>query len=118
MNTALWIIQGVLAALFGAAGIFKATQPKEKLLKNLPWVEDFSAQQVKLIGSVELLAAIGLIVPQLTGIAPMLTPLAAVGLMLTMTGAAIAHLRRKEFPAIGINAAFFLLAAFVAYGRF
>lgn len=118
MNTALWIIQGVLAALFGAAGTFKATQPKEKLLKNLPWVEDFSAQQVKLIGLLELLAAIGLIVPQLTGIVTILTPLAAVGLMLTMIGASITHIRRKEFSSIGINAAFLALSAFVAYGRF
>src|SRR5688572_5074369 len=107
MNTTLWIIQGVLAALFGAAGIFKATQPKEKLLKNLPWVQDFSAQQVKLIGSVEILAALGLMVPQLTGIVPILTPLAAVGLMLTMIGAGVVHIRRKEYSGIGINAVFF-----------
>ncbi len=118
MNTTLWMIQGILAALFGAAGIFKATQPKEKLQPKMPWVEDYSAQQVKFIGLLELLAAIGLIVPQLTGIVPILTPLAAVGLMLTMLGAAITHLRRKEYPGIGINTVFFLLAAFVAYGRF
>jgi hypothetical protein len=118
MNTALWMVQVVLAALFGVVGIFKAAQPREKLLKMGKWIEDFSDAQIKMIGVVEVLAAFGLIVPQLTGIAPVLTPLAAIGLVLTMLGAILVHVRLKEFSAIAANATFLLMAAFVAYGRF
>ena len=117
MNTVLWIIQGLLAAAFLMAGVMKMTQPKEKLGEQMAWVEDFSANQIKLIGLLEALAAIGLIVPPLVN-APILTPLAAVGLVLTMIGAAVTHLRRGENQMIGINVVLFLLAAFVAYGRF
>lgn len=118
MNTALWIVQILLALAFGMAGFMKATQPKEKLAKQMGWVNDFAANTVKGIGALEILAAIGLILPMLTGILPILTPLAAVGLILTMIGAAVTHLRRKETPMIAINAVLLVLAAFVAYGRF
>lgn len=118
MNTALWIVQILLALAFGMAGIMKATQPKEKLAQQMKWVEDFAPNTVKGIGTLELLAAIGLVLPALTGILPILTPLAAVGLVLTMIGAALTHLRRKETPMIAINAVLLALAAFVAYGRF
>lgn len=118
MNTALWIVQILLALAFGMAGIMKATQPKEKLAQQMKWVEDFAPNTVKGIGTLELLAAIGLVLPALTGILPILTPLAAVGLVLTMIGAALTHLRRKETPMIAINAVLLALAVFVAYGRF
>ena len=118
MNIALWIVQGLLAAAFLMAGIMKATQPKEKLAANMAWVNDFSTSQVRLIGIVEILGAIGLILPAATGILPILTPLAAVGLALVMIGAAMTHRRRGESQMIPINAVLLLLAAFVAYGRF
>ena len=118
MNIALWIAQGILAAMFTMAGIMKSTQPKEKLSKNLPWVNDYSAGQVKLIGLAELLGGIGLVVPWLTGIAPILTPIAAVGLGLIMVFAAIYHFNHKEYPGIGINIVLLAIMVFVAYGRF
>jgi len=118
MNIALWIVQALLALAFGMAGAMKSTQPKEKLAAQMGWVNDFSASNVKLIGVLELLAAIGLIAPLLTGILPWLTPLAALGLVLTMVGAMVTHARRKENSALGINLVLLLLAAFVAYGRF
>jgi hypothetical protein len=117
MNTALWIAQGILG-LFVMAGIMKTFQPKEKLKERMPWVNDYSAGQVKLIGVAELLAGIGVIVPWLTGILPILTPIAAVGLAIIMFLAAVYHFNHKEYPGIGINAVFFALAVFVAYGRF
>lgn len=117
MNIALWIIQGLLAVLFTMAGGMKLTQPKEQLAARMGWVNDFSAGTVKLIGGLELLGAIGLIAPVLTGILPWLTPLAALGLVLTMIGAAITHLRRGENQGIIANVVLLLLAAFVAYGR-
>nr|MDT0667550.1 DoxX family protein [Micromonospora sp. DSM 115978] len=63
MNVTLWILQGLLAAAFALAGVGKATQPKDKLVGRLPWVEDFSQNTVRFIGVVELLAAVGLILP-------------------------------------------------------
>ena len=96
----------------------KLSQPKEKLAQNMGWVEDFSQPAVRLIGAVEVLGAIGLVLPALTGILPWLTPLAALGLVLTMVGAALTHLRRKEYGNIAVNVALLVLAAFVAYGRY
>ncbi|MFB4271501.1 DoxX family protein [Nonomuraea sp. GTA35] len=118
MNVVLWIVQAVLAAMFGMAGVMKSTQPKDKLVPRLPWVEDFSAGTVRLIGIAEFAAALGLILPAATGIAPILTPLAATGLAVVMVLAALTHARRKEPAAIAFNAVLFLLAAFVAWGRF
>ena len=103
---------------FLAAGATKLRQPKEKLAKNMAWVEDFSQPAVRLIGTVEVLGAIGVVLPALTGILPWLTPLAALGLVLTMIGAALTHLRRTEYGGIVVNAVLLILAAFVAYGRF
>lgn len=118
MNVVLWIIASVLAAAFLAAGLMKSTQPKEKLAANLPWVEDFSAGTVKFIGVVEVLAAIGLVLPAALDVAPVLTPLAATGLAVTMALAAVVHARRKEPQAIVVNVVLFALAAFVAVMRF
>ena len=118
MNIALWIIQGLLALAFLMAGGMKASQAKEKLAGQMPWVNDFSAGTVKVIGLLEVLGAIGLVAPMATGILPWLTPIAAGGLVLTMLGAMATHLRRGENQAIIANLVLLLLAAFVAYGRF
>jgi uncharacterized membrane protein YphA (DoxX/SURF4 family) len=118
MNVVLWIIAGVLAVAFFAAGLTKLTQPKEKLAATMGWVEDFSPGMVKLIGALEVLAAIGLILPAALDIVPVLVPLAAVGLVALMVGAAITHARRKEAPMIAINLVLLLLAAVVIWGRF
>jgi uncharacterized membrane protein YphA (DoxX/SURF4 family) len=118
MNIALWIIQVLLALAFGMAGLMKLTQPKEKLAGQMAWVNDFAPTTVKVIGALELLGALGLILPLLTGILPWLTPVAAVGLVLTMLGAMVTHLRRHENQMLVVNGVLLLLAAFVAYGRF
>jgi uncharacterized membrane protein YphA (DoxX/SURF4 family) len=119
MNVVLWIIAAVLALVFLGAGAMKLAQPKEKLAASgLAWTEDFGAGTVKLIGALEVLAGIGLILPALLGILPVLVPLAALGLVLTMIGAAITHARRGETQMIIVNAALLLLAAVVAWGRF
>src|SRR5882724_9433136 len=113
MNIAIWIVQILLALAFGAAGFIKITQPREKLQTNMKWVEDFAPNTVKGIGTLEALAAIGLILPFLTGILPVLTPLAAVGLILTMIGAIITHVRRGEYPGLVVNFILLALALFV-----
>ena len=118
MNVVLWVVQGVLAAMFLMAGVIKSTQPREKLLAQMPWVEDFSTGTVRFIAVMELLAAVGLILPAVTGIAVVLTPLAATGLAVLMFLAVLTHIRRNEPGAIAFTAVLMLAAAFVAWGRF
>ena len=118
MNVFLWVLQVALAAMFAMAGGMKVSRPKEKLQQNLPWTEDFSAGTVKFIGAMELLAAVGLIVPALTGIATVLTPLAATGLVVLMLLAALTHARRQEPAGIALTSSVLVIAAVVAWGRF
>ena len=119
MNVILWIIAGVLAVAFLVAGLLKLTQPRKKLAASgLAWVEDFSDRAVKGIGALEVLGALGLVLPAVLDIAPILVPLAATGLAAIMVGAMITHARRREPPAIVINVVLFALAAVVAWGRF
>ena len=119
MNIVLWIIAGILAVAFLGAGLMKLTQPKEKLAASgMGWTEQFSPGAIKAIGALEVAAAIGLILPALLDIVPILVPLAALGLVLMMIGAAITHARRKETPMIGANLVLLALAAVVVWGRF
>ncbi|WP_030156438.1 DoxX family protein [Glycomyces sp. NRRL B-16210] len=118
MNVFLWILQILLAAAFLMAGLLKSTQPKEKLAPKMPWVNDFSPGVVKLVGVTELAAALGLVLPALTGIAVVLTPLAALGLAVIMVLAGIYHFRKGEYSGIVVNAAFLVIALVIAWGRF
>lgn len=118
MNITLWIIAAVLALAFLAAGLMKAVQPKEKLAASgMAWVEDFPPGAVKAIGVVEVLGALGLVLPALLDIAPVLVGWAALGLAVTMLGAIGVHTRRKETKALPANVVLLVLAALVAWGR-
>lgn len=117
MNLTLWIIQGLLAFVFAASGALKVTQPREKLAKQTPYVEDFSPRILKWIGVLEVLGAVGLLIPLASGIQPWLTTLAAAGLGLTMIGAMATHLRRTEYPNLALNVVLFLLAITIVLGR-
>jgi uncharacterized membrane protein YphA (DoxX/SURF4 family) len=120
VNLALWIIAGVLAFAFFGSGAMKLAQSKEKLVASSTggWAADWSPASIKLVGVAEIAGAVGLILPALLHIAPILVPLAAVGLILVMLGAAVVHSRRHELPNVAINVVLLLLAAFVAWGRF
>jgi uncharacterized membrane protein YphA (DoxX/SURF4 family) len=118
MNIALWIIQVLLAATFLFSGVNKLARPRLALAGQTPYVEDFTDAQVKGIGALEVLAAIGLVVPPLVHIAVVLTPLAAVGVVLLMAGAAATHLRRREPQMVAVNGVLLILAAVVVVGRF
>jgi hypothetical protein len=120
MNLALWIIAGLLAAVFLIAGANKLFIPREKLAKapGGGWVLDFSPGFVKTLGAVEILGAAGLILPAALGVAPILVPLAAVGLATIMTGAAIVTTRRHEPKHAVLNLTYLALIAFVAISRF
>ncbi|MFI6498340.1 DoxX family protein [Nonomuraea typhae] len=118
MNIFLWILQVLLAAMFAMSGLEKAAQPWGRLTRKYPWTGNVPQAAVRLIAVPELLGAIGLIVPAATGIAPILTPIAATGLALLAALAAAMHTRRKETPGIAITVVLFLLTAFVAWARF
>ena len=118
MDIALWIVAGLLAVVFLLAGGAKLTSKREDLIEQMAYIEDISDSTVKAIGAVEVLGAIGLILPGVTGISPVLVPLAAVGLGLDQIGAMVVHGRRGETRERPMNLLFIVMAAFVAWGRF
>lgn len=117
MHVALWVVQALLALAFLAAGGMKLTRPKDALATALPWSAGWSTPALRALGAVEVLGALGLVLPGLTGIATVLTPLAAVGLAVTMAGAVVLHLRRGETSGAVPSLVLLLLAALVAWGR-
>jgi len=118
MGVLVWILQILLAVVFVAAGLVKLIRPKAQLQAQMGWVDDYPDNGIKAIGAAEVLAAIGLILPALTGIGTIFIPLAAVGLVLLMIGAGITHGRRKEYPFVAGNVVLIVLALIVAWGRF
>jgi hypothetical protein len=119
VNVVLWIIAALLAAAFLASGLMKLSRPREKLVSSgLAWAEDFSGGMVKVIGLLEVLAAVGLVLLAVLDVAPVLVPVAALGLGLVMAGAVVVHIRRTEFLLVVPGAVFLLLAAVVVWGRF
>ena len=118
MNVAAWMISGALALLFLASGAVKLARPREKLIASgMAFAADFRPGAVKAIGALEVLAAIGLIVPAATGIGAWLSPLAAGGLVALMTGAIITHLCRHERRATVVNIVLLALSALAAAGH-
>lgn len=113
----LWVVQVLLAAMFGMAGVMKSTAPLEQLAANLPWVAQASPLLVRFIGLSELAGALGLILPAATRILPILTPVAGGGLVTVMLFAAGFHALHGEIGGIALNAVLGGLAAFVAWGR-
>lgn len=119
MNVVLWILAGLLAAAFVASGGLKVVTPRKQLVEKMAWAGDATDGQVKAIGGLEVLGAIGLILPAAVNVAPVLVPLAAVGLALVMAGAVVTHLRRGEgIPAAAPAVVLGVLSLIVAWGRF
>jgi putative oxidoreductase len=117
MNIALWIVQVLLAIMFGMAGVMKTFQTA-KAKEQLPWAKNRSDQFVRFVGTSELLGALGLLLPMLTGILPWLTPLAAIGLSLIQVLAIFTeHLPKKEYNVLPINIVLLALSVFVVFGR-
>lgn len=116
MNIALWIVQGLLALGFLYSGWMKAVQ-YEKGAAAWGWVKEVPRGLVVSVGVLELLGTLGMILPEGTGIAPALTPIAAIMLAAVVLFGALFHLLRKEYREIGINVAFLALAVLVAIGR-
>jgi putative oxidoreductase len=118
LSVSLWVVQALLAAAFGMAGIMKTTMPIAELAEKMVWPGALPPGLVRFIGVSELAGAIGLILPAVTRIRPVLTPLAAGGLVVVMILASVFHVTRGEFQAPPINLTLGALAAFVAWGRF
>ncbi len=116
MTLVLWIVQGLLALAFLMTGFMKIFTPLEELKKNMARVGSIPVGLVRFIGIVEILGALGLILPKLTNILPQLTIAAAIGLVLVMVSAAVFHATRKEYSNIGVNIVLLLLAAFIVVG--
>ena len=117
MDMLLWVVAVVAAASFLLAGSLKLALPHARLTADpkMGWARDFSASQVKLIGLLEVLGAIGLVLPPWVGIAEGLVPLAAAGLCLDMVGAFSTHVRRGDpiasrVPPLVLGALMFVLA--------
>jgi hypothetical protein len=120
MNLALWIVAGVLAAVL-LVSTSKAFVPREKMASvghAAEWVLDFSPGALRAIAALELLAAMGLILPAALDIAPILVPVTATCVALLFVGAAIMRLRRGEKATIVPDLVYLAMAVFVAWGRF
>ncbi|RVW01462.1 DoxX family protein [Rhodococcus spongiicola] len=120
MNVVVWIVTGLLAAMFLMAGSMKLLKSKDDLVasnQSMHWAKDFPAGLFKFIGAAEVAAAFGLILPGAFGIATWLVPAAAIGLVVVMIGAAITHLRHKEYPNVVMNLVLLAAALFVAIER-
>lgn len=120
MNIALWVAQVLLAGMYGMAGGMKTFQP-DGVRKNpqMTWAHDKQDGYIRFVGTSELLGALGLFLPMLTGILPWLTPLAAAGLSLIQVLAIfMVHLPKKEYQVVPVNIVLLALSVFVAYGRF
>lgn len=118
LHVALWIAQVLLFALFAFAGSLKLMTPIAQLTQTIPWAADVPLGLVRFIGLAELAGALGLLLPSLTRIKPALTPLAALGLLVTMVLATGFHVMRGELAALGMPLLLGALAGFVAWGRF
>jgi uncharacterized membrane protein YphA (DoxX/SURF4 family) len=115
VNIALWVIQILLALAFLVSGITKAIRPSEKLRVEFT---ELQPGVIRLVAVAEVLGALGLILPGVTGIAPALTPVAAAGLAIIMVGAVVTHARRHEVKSVVMNVVLLALAVVVAVGRF
>jgi uncharacterized membrane protein YphA (DoxX/SURF4 family) len=118
VDTALWIAQSLLAGIFLATGLMKLTQPRLKMAAGpMAWAADVTDARFRSIGLLEVIGAIGLILPGVLGIAPGLLPVAALGLVLTMIGAIVTHVRYGETERLVVPIVLLGLALFVAVER-
>lgn len=119
MNIALWIVAGLLAITFLASGAQKLTRSRQQLAAaGMTYADDFSTPSVKTIGILEIIGAIGIVLPLAFNVATVLTPLAATGLVVLMGGALVRHIRHRESRGVVVTGILLALSLFVALGRF
>lgn len=118
MDTVLWVTQAIVALAMLASGVMKMVTPRDRLIERMGWASDFSANQIRFFGIIEVLGGLGLVAPPALGILPILTPIAATGLLVVMAGAAVTHARRGEKAMIMAPVVLGALCAVIAIGRF
>jgi uncharacterized membrane protein len=120
MTIAVWIVSGLLAFAFFVGGIVRLVVPAKTYggWPNQQWILAVPRPAIVAISIAEILGAAGLILPMVTGVAPTLTPIAAVCLALIMVGALVFHLRRREYPNVPVALVLITLLTFVAISRF
>ncbi|MCU1643786.1 MAG: hypothetical protein JWN03_4061 [Nocardia sp.] len=115
MSVAYWIVAAVLAVFYLYSGGTKMVRSKEKLRPMMGWIDTVPMSFVRGIGTLEVLGALGLILPPLTGIAPVLALVAAIGLAVVQVGGLALHISRREFKVIGLNIFLLALACVAAW---
>jgi uncharacterized membrane protein YphA (DoxX/SURF4 family) len=121
LNLTLWIVTVLLVVAFSAGGTSLLLMSRERyrsLGESQRWVDDFGDGHLKFIATVKLLGCAGVLLPGALGVATVLTPLSACGMVMFMTGAATTRFRRSEWKLIGPDLFYLSLWAFVAWGRF
>lgn len=118
MNAALWVIQGLLAAFFFMAAFGKLSNSKQKHVDDGHIKPGASVMPIRVLGVLELLGCAGIILPWLTGILPVLTPVAALGFCMVMVAGLVIHTQKKEYKMIPMLTVVLVLAAMVACYRF
>lgn len=118
MNTVLWILQVLLGAFFVFHAFMLLRPNPPRLQQGMKYVLEMPAGLRMFAGGAEGLAGVALIVAPLGHSVAWLAPLAALGLMVLMIGAAVFHLPRHEYQNIGLNSVLGLLAVIIAWGRF
>ncbi|MFF5497722.1 DoxX family protein [Streptomyces aquilus] len=96
MNIAYWIVAGLLALFYLYSGALKALRSRDQLRPMMAWVDRMPLPVVRVLGAVEILGAVGLLLPPLTGIAPSLAAAAAAGFVLLQIGAIAVHLTGED----------------------
>ena len=118
MIVALWVTAILLTLVYLGAGGTKLARSREQLEPRMGWVTHATNGQVKLVGALEVLGALGVILPLATGIAPVLTAVAAICLVLVQVVATVIHVRMKDTKSLPANVILLLLAVAVAVLRF
>lgn len=111
MVVAYWIVAGLLALFYLYAGGIKIVQSRERLQPMMGWLDTVPMRLVRTIGVLEVLGAVGLILPPLTGVVVWLAVAAAVGLVLIQVGGITLHVSRGEARLIGLNVVLLVAAA-------
>lgn len=119
MDIVVWIVTGIVVLILGGAGVSKLVRSKEKILENpqMGWANDFSQPAIWLIGVAEVAGAVGLVLPWALDVLPVLTPVAGYALAALMAGAAIVHVRRREYTGLPFVVLLIAGAIFVAVVR-
>ena len=115
MEMIILVLQIGLSIVFLYFGLLKMFMPIEKIEKKVSWANDYSISKLKFFGFLEVIGALGLILPYQLDILPILTPMAATGLAMVMAGAGMVHLRRDEINMIFLNILIIFLLAGVGF---